>query len=287
MDLFTAFLSSDVATWTLEFFDLVVVGMAIYSAVRGSLESKLNTYIWQCVVLVAIATIVGGLDRAFLLAILIFVARISIIQPAMAWATLNKLERDNALSGEDATSQQGYFWLARLLAKTVFKPFVQMYYRAKFYWMEYGRTRASSVWTLFACLLLIGLSYLTASRVEQIGSIDHTQPYAVGLGASLSLVLIGLFAMINERDMPSQIVGLLTMENGLFLAAAVVIAGSLGAVTYFFFTMVAYFILTLVVLAVFVPRVQASSKSHLIEKQQVLRDDAKDLKDFSQEAPNE
>jgi len=62
---------------------------------------------------------------------------------------------------------------------------------------------------------LIGLSYyITQPILEDIHVITREC-----LPASIALVLIGLFIMISRKKAVMQIVGLLIMENGIFLAA--------------------------------------------------------------------
>ena len=139
---------------------------------------------------------------------------------------------------------------------------------AQKYWLIYGETRAGSVLSLAASGAFIGLSYLVAIRVQ----LPSLAPEAhVGLGAAISLLLIGLFAMINEKELPSQVVGLLIMENGLFLASAIFITNP-GFLLSFWFSMATFFFITFFILWRFVPGVHSVSHSEQIGDQDSLKE---------------
>jgi hydrogenase-4 component E len=70
--------------------------------------------------------------------------------------------------------------------------------------------------SLIAATLLVGLSVLvvlpvTASSANPLARVDLT--------IALSVVLLGMLAMIARRNAISQVIGLLSLENGLILAA--------------------------------------------------------------------
>ncbi|HTY13457.1 MAG TPA: hypothetical protein VMD02_04650 [Candidatus Omnitrophota bacterium] len=70
--------------------------------------------------------------------------------------------------------------------------------------------------SLVSGLLLTYLSWLFYSYVVR----GHNLTEGIALSASLSIILMGLFLMIFRMKALSQIVGLLTMENGIFLLAS-------------------------------------------------------------------
>ena len=79
---------------------------------------------------------------------------------------------------------------------------------------------ASPTISLLAAMFLTYLSYLFTKDVVNIDS--------AGQGAiivALAVTLIGLFLMVFRTKALSQIIGLLAMENGLFLAAIAVSGG--------------------------------------------------------------
>lgn len=75
--------------------------------------------------------------------------------------------------------------------------------------------------SLAAAVLLTYMAYLFAGRVIAIPDSVRVSAFAV----SLSVTLIGFFLMIFRMRAMAQIVGLLTMENGLFLAAIAMCGG--------------------------------------------------------------
>ena len=75
--------------------------------------------------------------------------------------------------------------------------------------------------SVFIAMFLTYLSYLFASRIIPLA--DSAQGAAFII--SLAVTLIGLFIMISRMKAISQIVGLLVMENGLFLIASSVSGG--------------------------------------------------------------
>ena len=69
----------------------------------------------------------------------------------------------------------------------------------------------------------------------------------IGLMVSLSLHLIGLFNMIFKRDIISQVIGLLIMDHGLYLAVTklveIPIPATLFVISLYFYTLITLFIL--------------------------------------------
>lgn len=68
---------------------------------------------------------------------------------------------------------------------------------------------------------LVLVAYYAAGELHLPGAV----PSRHALPVSLALVLIGLFLMIGRRKALSQVVGLVTMENGIYLAALVATLG--------------------------------------------------------------
>lgn len=109
--------------------------------------------------------------------------------------------------------------------------------------------RPRTVLNLPASLLigvaLVILAFVTAPSVVAPGTFLNEPPLAV----SLSLVLIGLFLISSRRHVLSQIVGLLTIENGLF-SGAIAIAYGMPLIVEFgilFDVLVAVIVLSLLV----------------------------------------
>jgi hydrogenase-4 component E len=68
---------------------------------------------------------------------------------------------------------------------------------------------------------LAGLAYWSAAALPIHGALLPTP----ALGMPIAIVLIGFFFMITRQNVISQIVGLLTLENGVFLATVAIAPG--------------------------------------------------------------
>ena len=68
--------------------------------------------------------------------------------------------------------------------------------------------------SMHACILLLAVSYFLSSRLDGTAS---TFAAAAGSTAAISLVFTGVLFMMTRRLAISQIVGFLTMENGIYL----------------------------------------------------------------------
>lgn len=75
--------------------------------------------------------------------------------------------------------------------------------------------------SLFVAAGLVYLSYLFAGRFVSIADNTENSAFIV----SVSLVLIGIFIMVFRMKALAQIIGILVMENGLFLLAATISGG--------------------------------------------------------------
>lgn len=75
--------------------------------------------------------------------------------------------------------------------------------------------------SLLIGVALLVIAFLTAPSVVAAGTYLNEPPLAI----SLALVLIGLFLISSRRHVLSQIVGLLTIENGLFSGAIAIAYG--------------------------------------------------------------
>lgn len=75
--------------------------------------------------------------------------------------------------------------------------------------------------SLCISLFLAYLAYLFVGKVMSV----HSRMQGTAFAISLTVILIGLFIMTSRMKALSQIIGLLVMENGLFLAAGVITGG--------------------------------------------------------------
>lgn len=78
--------------------------------------------------------------------------------------------------------------------------------------------------SLLVCGALVILADSIAHPVLETVRLENL-PVAKVLPVSIAMIMIGLFVMISRKQAVSQIVGLLTMENGLFLSGLSITSG--------------------------------------------------------------
>ena len=70
---------------------------------------------------------------------------------------------------------------------------------------------------LLAAAALVVFSYYVALPIEKLSSLSTRNTIAI----SMAVVLIGMLMMVARRQAVSQVIGFMSMENGLFFAAVV------------------------------------------------------------------
>ncbi|HSQ75944.1 MAG TPA: NADH-quinone oxidoreductase subunit K [Bacteroidota bacterium] len=119
-------------------------------------------------------------------------------------------------------------------------------------------------------LLCGGLVILAGSVARSILSIQEADASGISriLSASIAMMLIGLFIMMTRRKAVTQIIGLLTMENGVFLSGLSITYGMplIVEVGIFFDILIA-----VLILGVFVFRINKTFDSISIDSLRSLR----------------
>jgi len=118
--------------------------------------------------------------------------------------------------------------------------------------------------SLLTGVALAGLAYWSAAALPIHGALLP----APALGMPISLVLIGLFFMITRQNVISQIVGLLTLENGVFLATVAIASGLPFAIG---FLLLLDLLPAVLFYGVFARLIAARAKGTSIEDMTVLR----------------
>ncbi len=114
---------------------------------------------------------------------------------------------------------------------------------------------------LFVFIVLITLAILIAAKVKEVMALIPSQnPYGIGLMVALSLHLAGLYNMVIKRDIISQVVGLLIMDHGLFLAAVKIAPIPVPAM-FFVVSLYFYTLITLTILIFLLPQVRQHTGS--------------------------
>lgn len=120
--------------------------------------------------------------------------------------------------------------------------------------------------SISATLILTMLIYTGGFFVLNIDAVPHQQSLAV----AVSLLLLGIFTMINRQDLISQVIGLLVMDHGLFLAAVRVIYWR-SLIPVFVISLMLYILITLVILVVLLPELHELSSTIEVGEQNQLR----------------
>src|SRR6266487_1384986 len=227
---------------------------ALYNAFTRKLQSKINSYRLQILVL-TLLTIVKAISTSpwFFLISLILLVQFFVIVPLVAYVT-------NIEQRQPGQAIFPYFVMRLDIVK------------ARSFWLEYNPennpkvtiVRSSPLTSLIISSVLVIIAYIVASRVAP----QFAEEKFNGLVASLALLLVGLFIMISAYDILSLMMGLLVMENGLFLAVVIVVTDPI-LLPAFILSMFAWYALTLIILVIFLPRLLHYSDSIYVEDQKV------------------
>lgn len=127
---------------------------------------------------------------------------------------------------------------------------------AKQMWLRHGGSRLPVSLSAAMDMFLIATAVLVAYRLSGGESAAKVTP---SLAASIALLLQGLFTMINKNDIVSQIIGLLVVDSGLFLAAVRVAPPALAYL--FVLSLFLYMLVTLTILLWVLPGLHHTSSS--------------------------
>jgi hydrogenase-4 membrane subunit HyfE len=132
-------------------------------------------------------------------------------------------------------------------------------------WLEQHPFRLGEVASLTYSLIFVLIAYSAAFLLggKHIGQQNN-------LAIPIALLLLGLFTMSNKQAIISQIMGLLVMEHGLFLAAVKVIPIPDVAIV-FVISLFFYTIITLMILLFLLPELHNVTGSIQVEDQQELK----------------
>ncbi len=131
-------------------------------------------------------------------------------------------------------------------------------------WLKHSVPQQGRVISLIVNLTLTIAAYIVAF------SLMKDSAKANSLAVSMALLLLGLFTMGRKEDIISQIMGLLMMEHGMFLAVIEVIRiPSLAFI--FVISLFLYIIITLTILVFLLPELHRSSGTIEIDEQKQLK----------------
>jgi hydrogenase-4 membrane subunit HyfE len=234
------------------FLELALLVTAYLIATRKEIKSTIRAYRWQSLVM----TITTGLTAyvrlediqeryvlSFFIALLPFFLFL-MIEPLLARATI-----DTHRDIEQNSPKTGFF----NMIKNNFWATPEQRLLAERNWLKQKSHRSSM--SGFAFILLFVLVWAIASRV-----ISHDIPKQLGLLVSLTLHLVGLYATMKSGDIITQVIGLLTMDHGLYLAVVKIVAIPVPA-NFLVLALYAYTLITILILVFIVPQVSHAISS--------------------------
>jgi hydrogenase-4 membrane subunit HyfE len=131
-------------------------------------------------------------------------------------------------------------------------------------WLDHDLSPIRQRISILCSLVLTVVAYVLASNVLQGPQV------AQSLAVSITLLMLGMFTMINREDLISQIMGLLVMDHGLFLAAVLVMPWP-SLLPYFVISLFLYILITLVILVILLPELHQESATIEVTDQRELR----------------
>lgn len=238
---------------------LVALGISASTTVKRMVGLyQLQAWLLALIVLLTAVEAFFNLTLATVAILPIFLALA--IRPLLGRATLagpKQTESDHPPASPDYRTRLSALWALRQTAR-----------EADLTWLQHGRSWRSPVVSIGIDLSLTVVAFVVAYRLVKTGGESTID--ANSLAVSLALLLVGVFIMSNKQDIIAQIMGLLVMEHGLFLAAVrsfvIPTLPLVFAVSLFF-----YVIITLTILIGLLPALHQVSGSIELDEQRQLR----------------
>jgi hydrogenase-4 membrane subunit HyfE len=138
-------------------------------------------------------------------------------------------------------------------------------------WLEHGLSLSRQITSVVISLGLTAVAVVLAFKImgPQPGELPDRLRTA-NLAVSLALLMLGIFTMINRQDLISQVIGLLIMDHGLFLAVVGVVSLS-SLIPTFVISLFLYILITLLILVILLPELHQKSQTIEVADQNELR----------------
>jgi len=229
----------------LDFLEVLLILVAIYVTTTPTIKHMIVGYRWQSFFLtfVVVLAAMGKLLKQeandwnagwFIVSIaLLPLALFLFIRPVLARATLsaplgNLFRADKRYQLETKAER---IWLSQLMRRN----------------RQYHIGIA-----IILVIIAFGVAFMVAS--------NFSSSERIGLAVSLALHLIGSYNMIIKQDIISQVIGLLTMDHGLYLAVVKIVTIPVPA-SAFVIGLYGYTLITLFILLFLLPKVRSVTES--------------------------
>jgi hydrogenase-4 membrane subunit HyfE len=142
-------------------------------------------------------------------------------------------------------------------------------------WLQHGRSQWPAVVSVVVNLVLTVIAFATTYRLLGTETRELIAAETIdvnSLAISMALLLLGISIMANKRDIIAQIMGLLVMEHGLFLAVVRIRIDPIPKLAFIFaLSLFFYIIITLTILLWILPTLHRISGSIDLDAQRQLR----------------
>lgn len=262
--------------------EVALIIIALVVTVASSISDAVKWYQWQCLVLAVVTTLTAIIavgeqpDMLFsdvqtwfdLIPLILLIALLPTvlffaIRPLLHRATLATAPSSNQdtlktlLVAIFVSPVEGLtHWCPQRLAPRM-QRYRELERDAEALWQS-RQTAQNQLRTMLQFLLLVVIAVLVPLYMA---STTYFKTFAhVGLAVSLSLHLVGLFNMFTRHDIISQVIGLLIMDQGLYLAVVRIVAIPVPAI-YFVVSLYFYTLITIFVLVFLLPKIRETAHS--------------------------
>lgn len=242
---------------------MVLIALGIVSV--GAIQQMIRLYRIQSLILALLTGLVAfelrGQDPATSVALAAF----AVIIPAMLAYIIEPLLAQATVRSPMPPQERLAHPFLRLLSRRYREEADESVRQALPVWLEHGLSPRRQRSSAAISLLLTAVAYVLAYNL--LGG-EGTR--AAALAVSMTLLMLGMFTMINRQDLISQIMGLLVMDHGLFLAAVRVIPIP-SLISTFVVSLFLYILITLVILVFLLPELHERSATIEVADQRELR----------------
>lgn len=271
-----------IAQGLVDLLEVMLIIMALAVTVANSISDAVKWYQWQCLVLAVVTTLTAiiavGAHPDLLLSdvqtwfdLIPLILLIALLPTVLFFAIRPLLHRATLATAPSSNQDTLKTLLVAIFVSPVeglthwcpqrLAPRMQRYRElerdAEALWQS-RQTTQNRLRTMLQFLLLVVIAILVPFYMA---STTYFKTSAhVGLAVSLILHLVGLFNMFTRHDIISQVIGLLIMDQGLYLAVVRIVAIPVPAI-YFVVSLYFYTLITIFVLVILLPKIRETAHS--------------------------
>lgn len=242
---------------------MALIALGIVSV--GAIRQMIRLYRIQCLILVTLTGLIAIEPGEADVTTRLLLGAFAVLIPGMLAYIIGPLLAQATVPREVRWTERLWHPFLRLFSRRYQEEAAESIREALPVWLEHGLSSNRQRTSAAISLLLTAIAYVVAFNL--IGSDPHR---AWGLAVSMALLLLGIFTMINRQDLISQVMGLLVMDHGMFLATVRVIARP-SLISTFVISLFLYILITLVILVILLPELHATSATIEVADQNQLQ----------------